>query len=420
MNFVKKLIGKVQDYKNNEVVYAEDYNKDFNLLREVINNNANGIAEAFANLLGLSDDVREAIEGVITINSVNGSAIVDHTIAYEKLAESTLLKLPNKNELTDLNDNLAKSYYYNEALPANNLHNIFIRHYTEAEQNVATPATIGFTLNKNSFLDASAEFLQYVDVAQKNSYHVIQTPAYTNSVGHALASVVCKSGGYSSALNYNLMSETATRLQFFTEAFENVDLGAAVKTLVLTNNDVQNQYVAGRLSGAARNLDLTFVITYTDNTTKTVLVSPGSSSTVTVPLNGTSPKNIKSITATTAAHTGFISTIDNYIYSYPTVTLNYDASKLNKISENQFINNPSDGVYVHIIASEAPNSISLIANGVTTVLTMQRTETAVTAGYNEYVYTIDCSESKANAQNFNIKIEMASTAAKLHGYYIAG
>ena len=44
MNFVKKLIGKVQDYKNNEVVYAEDYNKDFNLLREVINNNAEGIA----------------------------------------------------------------------------------------------------------------------------------------------------------------------------------------------------------------------------------------------------------------------------------------------------------------------------------------------------------------------------------------
>lgn len=404
MSFIKKLVGKIQNYKNEEVVYAEDYNKDFNLLREVINNNAEGIAETQTSVSELNTDVQNLVEGTVTISSINGSAIIDKTLPYNALSTDTLNKLPNKNELTDLNDNVVKSYFYNTALPSADLHNAIIKRYTEAEQTTAADVTLPVTFNENSFIDASAEFTQYL------------APSYMNqdtaSVWFDNISYYIYTSYYKlSVNNRSILENTTTRLRYYTNVTS--DTGTLVKTITVTN---KGPYISR--SGAYED-DLTMTVKYTDGTVDSLTIPLFQTKSLTVALNGTTPKTITQIYLDTKPVTGFFMSKDKPI-TQPEITLKYDISKNDKIITGPTLASPSEYVYIHIIASAAPKTVTVLNTEGNTTLSDYKTQLNTVTGFNEYIYKFDCSEDRSKANNLLVKIETTNASDKIYGYYIVG
>lgn len=404
MSFIKKLVGKIQNYKNKDVVYAEDYNKDFNLLREVINNNAEGIAETQTSVSELNTDVQNLVEGTVTINSINGSAIIDKTLPYNALSTDALNKLPNKNELTDLNDNIIKSYFYNTALPSADLHNAIIKRYTEAEQTVAVDVTLPVAFNENSFIDASAEFTQYL------------APKYINqntaSVWFDNISYYIYTSYYKLNVdNRSILENTTTRLRYYTNVTS--DTGALVKTITVCNK--------GAYSGASGSYedDLTMTVKYTDGTVNNLTIPLFQTKSLTVALNGTTPKTIAQIYVDTKSITGFFSS-KNIPITQPEITLKYDTSKNDKIITGPTLTSPSEYVYIHIISSAVPKAITVLNTEGNTTLSNYKTQLNTVTGFNEYIYKFNCSEDRSKANNLLVKIETTNASDKIYGYYIVG
>lgn len=404
MSFIKKLVGKIQNYKNEDVVYAEDYNKDFNLLREVINNNAEGIAETQTSVSELNTDVQNLVEGTVTINSINGSAIIDNTLPYNALSTDALNKLPNKNELTDLNDNVVKSYFYNTALPSADLHNAIIKRYTEAEQTVAVDVTLPVAFNENSFIDASAEFTQYLAPKYINQD---TASVWFNNISYYIYTSYYKL----SVDNKSILENTTTRLRYYTNVIS--DTGTLVKTITVCN---KGPYTSR--SGAYED-DLTMTVKYTDGTVDNLTIPLFQTKSLTVALNGTTPKTIAQIYVDTKSITGFFSSKDIPI-AQPEITLKYDTSKNNKIITGPTLTSPSEYVYIHIISSAVPKAVTVLNTEGNTTLSDYKTQLNTVTGFNEYIYKFNCSEDRSKANNLLVKVETTNASDKIYGYYIVG
>lgn len=411
MSFIKKLVGKIQNYKNEEVVYAEDYNKDFNLLREVINNNAEGIAETQTSVSELNTDVQNLVEGTVTISSINGSAIIDNTLPYNALSTDALNKLPNKNELTDLNDNVVKSYFYNTALPSADLHNAIIKRYTEAEQTTAADVDLQFALNENSFIDAPAEFTQYI---------AEHTPNNDTGVVWASGSIVSSYADKSQVSNRSILENTTTRLRYYTNLPS--EAATLVKKIIITNKDRKTITSSGPVTYVKRYIDsaLTMTVSYTDGTNDTLTIPQDTVKTLTVALNGTTPKPIAQIYIDTENITGFFGMMTDCSIDYPEVTLKYDTSKNDKIITGPTLTYPSEYVYIHIISSAVPKAVTVLNTEGNTTLSDYKTQLNTITGFNEYIYKFDCSEDRSKANNLLVKIETTNASDKIYGYYIVG
>ena len=460
MSFIKKLVGKIQNYKNEEVVYAEDYNKDFNLLREVINNNAEGIAETQTSVSELKTDVQNLVEGTVTINSINGSAIIDNTLPYNALSTDTLNKLPNKNELTDLNDNVVKSYFYNTTLPSADLHNAILKYFNDDTlATSADPITIPFQFTQQSFLDVDSEFMRYTgrtapednlyptwltvdycsyDTAQ-NGEHTFSSK-WTNYTEKTTQVRVNVSSNQNHSESNGTTINQNTRLKAVPALNINTHLGESVKQIVFNNkNATDSMYIkSGYTNGyytKAINLPYTFQVTYTDGTVSELIVEAGATVTLNIPTTNGQPKKISSIQAITEEYTGgfgryAIQPTGSYPREYGTdftlkfsevsMTITYTSDKANLWTSLLQPIQRSNKMYFHIIADTKPKSVSTVGEE-TTALELGYTIENVISGtgttWNEYTYMVN-TENITDA--VSLCIERTNASDKIYGYYIVG
>ena len=118
--------------------------------------------------------------------------------------------------------------------------------------------------------------------------------------------------------------------------------------------------------------------------------------------------------------TGFFGMMTDCSIDYPEVILQYDVSKNTKTISGPTLVSPSEYVYIHIIASAAPKTVTVLSTENNTILSDYIIQTSTITGFNEYIYKFNCSEDRSKANNILVSIETTNASDKIYGYYIVG